>query len=152
MDEQPIAWVYLKGALRDLQPHPAPAHGLTATAQGDRGRYGDAWFVTFPATRHLDLWVRAVAQATAEAADRADPHDAPELRVELWGELRSGPPITPAGARLATVLVARVRFPTLDAATLARAGTLCRAALRQRARRTHRKMNAFAAEDRAETC
>jgi hypothetical protein len=116
--------------------------GLTATVQGESGRYGEVCHVTFPPTRNLDLWVAAVNQAWAEAQTQraelvaelpdwmrpAKPRAAGELRVTVWGRLRCGKPIPPTGIRPATVLAERVAFPGLDRRVLARAEELWRRA------------------------
>jgi hypothetical protein len=122
--------------------------GLTATIQGGERRYGEAYHVTFPATRDLDLWVAAVVEAWSEAqASRAAlAEELPdwmrpskermrgELIAVVSGRLRCGRPVPPLGLRPATVLAERVRVPGLDAAVLCRAEELWRRARQRRAR------------------
>jgi hypothetical protein len=145
--------VRVEGCLRECRPvretvDGRVVEGLTATVQGSRARYGEAYHVTFPATRDLDLWVTAVAQAWAEArAQRTEligelpdwmrprGSQAGELRVIVWGQLRCGKPIPPSGVRPATVLAERTQFPGLGAEVVCRAEALWRAARAARARK-----------------
>lgn len=143
--------VRVEGCLRECRPvqwmvDGCPVAGLTATVEGSRARFGEAYHVTFPATRDLDLWVAAVTQAWGEAQAhrtgligelpewmRPRGGRAGELRVIVWGALRCGKPIPPSGVRPATVLAERTQFPGLDAEVLCRAQELWRTARTARA-------------------
>lgn len=135
--------VRVEGVLQDAKPvHTGEVEGLVGTVVGDRARYGDAYHVTFPPTRNLDLWVAAVLQAWRDAQGARDalarelpawmrPSEErinPGLAAVICGQLRCGKPIPPTGVRPATVLAERVQFPGLDASVLCRAEELWRRA------------------------
>ena len=121
-----------------------PAEGVTATVTELEPRYGCAHHVTFPSGRDLDLWITAINHAWAEAQsaraalirelpDYMRPtRDATRLRIIIWGRLCSSEPQPPTGVRRASIVAVRVAFPTLDAATLARADELWQRARRHR--------------------
>lgn len=143
--------VRIEGVLRDARPVRADlgngceVEGLTATVAAVDGGYGEAYHVTFPPRRDLDLWVGAVAKAWAEELARRETlagqlpdwmrprQGRGELRVLVWGRLRCGKPIPPTGVRPATVLADGARFPGLDAAVVCRAEELWRRARDARA-------------------